>query len=259
MSTVAAILAIATNHTDGGWRRVLAGASAVLVALVAVISRSKTGQGSLREWIRARSASEGLKTEAYQYVTRTGPYASARPAETLSKRTEDIANAARDLNHLVAGVTAKASEPLPDPMPIDAYLERRVDSQITRFYAPKAASEAKLVRRYQNAELVLAAAGAVLAGAATVVEESTLAPWTAAITTAIAGLVAHLAAGRHEYQVTTYTATRLKLQQLGSRFRDEPANVQQDPARINQLVTECEQVISVENQGWMAEWEKPKS
>jgi hypothetical protein len=258
MSILAATLATATSHVaaDPG-RRALAAGSAVLVSVLAVIGRLKTGPSGLRNWVRARSASEGLKTEAYGYMTRTGPYAKAEPEQVLAQRTNDIAEAVKDLNGLVAGVSVPNAAPPADKLSIDTYLQLRVDRQISTYYAPNAAREARLVSAYRRVELVLAIVGAALTGWASVVENSKLAPWAAVVTTAIAGIAAHLAAGRHEYQVTTYAATRLRLQQLADRFRDLTPAKRADADQIDQLVSECEAVISVENQGWMAQWEKP--
>ena len=259
LSIVAAACATATNHVsaDAGHRSLAAG-SAVLVSILAVIGRRKTGPTALRNWIRARSASEGLKTEAYRYLTRTGPYATGAPAQTLSERMGELTKAVEDLNKLVAGIVGSGRPEPSDPLPIDQYLAQRVDSQIVEYYERNAAKEAKLVEGYQLVELLLAVTGAALAGWASVVSSSQLAPWSAVITTAMAGIAAHLSASRHESQVTTYTATKVRLQQLSDRFRDEARAKSPDQARIDQLVSECEAVISVENQGWMAEWEKPK-
>lgn len=258
LSISAATLATATSHVaaDPG-RRALAAISSVLVSTLAVIGRLKTGPSGLRNWVRARSASEGLKTEAYAYMTRTGLYATAEPGQLLAQRTSDIVEAVKDLSRLVAGLGAPQGVPPADLLSVEAYLKLRVDRQITEYYAPHAAREARIVGFYRRVELVLAVVGAVLTGWATVVSESKLAPWAAVVTTAIAGVASHLAAGRHEYQVTTYTATKLRLQQLADRFRDLTPAKQADPGQIAQLVSEAEAAISVENQGWMAQWEQP--
>jgi hypothetical protein len=257
LSILAAALATAANQLPG--QRLTAAASATLLAVLALIGRNKTSSASMRSWLRARSVSEGLKTEAYRYATRTGPYAAAEPAMALSERTGEIVKGAADLHGLVAGCNPTVSPPPAEQLSAEQYLAERVDTQIKDYYGKRALSESKLVDRYKLIELVLAIGGAALTALASAMDTSWLAPWGAVITTAMGSFAAHLAAGRHEYQVATYTATRIRLQMLSDRFRDQTRRTGPDSARIDQLVSDCEAAISVENQGWMAEWEKPKS
>jgi len=259
MSIAAA--AAATLASQLPWppfQRAASFASAVLMATVALVGRTKTSPERLREWLRARSASEGLKTEAYLFVMRCGPYREDEPHLKLSDRVAVIADATRDLTTVAADILPAESRPPPDPMSLDTYLQQRVRSQINEYYRKKAAQEARRVSAYRSAEFGLAILGVVLGVWSGTGEHSApIAPWAAVVTTAIAAVAAHLAAGRHEYQVTTYTATALQLERLSARFQDRHRDRPATPQEIDELVTECEAAISVENQGWMTQWEKP--
>jgi hypothetical protein len=258
MVIAAAATGTLANQIDSSLvRRGLSFAGAALMALLALVGRSKISPDNMREWIRARSASEGLKTEVYQFVTRCGPYREGDPFTTLSERVLAITDGVKDLNRYVAGIDPAAGSAPQDPMSIEAYLAERVNDQTTNYYRKKAASEARLVSTLRTMESVLAIAGALLGAWASVVDQAAVAPWGAVITTAIAAIAAHLAAGRHELQVTTYTATALQLERLSSRFKDAHRERPPTAAEIDRLVTACEAAISVENQGWMVHWEKP--
>jgi hypothetical protein len=212
----------------------------------------------MRGWIRARSVAEGLKTEIYSYLMRAGPYRKGDALETLEGRTRDILDAVADIASLVAGVgPAKNGPPASDTITADEYLKQRVELQIHDYYEKHAETEQRIVSLYRIAEVVLAILGAGLAAWAGFTGNGNVSHWAAVVTTAIAALAANLAAGRHEYQVTTYTATALRLKRLSSRFRDRhPPGKWGTPDEIDSLVTECEAAISVENQGWMAQWQQ---
>jgi hypothetical protein len=259
MSIAAAAAATLASQVD--WspaQRAASFASAFLMAVVALVGRAKTSPEKLREWLRARSASEGLKSEVYLFVTRCGPYREDEPHLKLSDRVAAIMDATRDLTTAVADIQPADSKPPPDPMTLESYLHDRVKSQIDEYYRKKAAQEARRVSAYRSAEFGLAILGVVLGIWSGTDEHGTfLAPWAAVVTTAIAALAAHLAAGRHEYQVATYTATALQLERLSARFEDRHRHRPTTLQEIDELVTECEAAISVENQGWMTQWEKP--
>jgi hypothetical protein len=254
----AAMAALASQLPWPSIQRAASFASAVLMAVVALVGRTKTSPDRLREWLRARSASEGLKSEVYLFVMRSGPYREAEPHLKLSDRLAAIADATRDLTTVVADLLPSEAKPPPDPMSLETYLQQRVRSQINEYYRRKAAQEARRVSTYRSAEFGLAIVGVVLGiWSGTSEHGPLLSPWAAVLTTAIAAVAAHLAAGRHEYQVTTYTATALQLERLSTRFEDRHRDRPATPQEIDELVSECEAAISVENQGWMTQWEKP--
>jgi hypothetical protein len=148
----------------------------------------------------------------------------------------------------------------PDPLSIEQYIELRVNQQIEGYYTPRAASETRKVKRLRAIELWLAGGSASLAAIIAVIGAEncySMAPWSAVMTTAMAAVVAHLSLGRHEHQVTTYTPTAPHLRRLSSLFKDTHKGCTPTSQESDEFVTACESTISIENQGWMAEWEKP--
>jgi hypothetical protein len=63
-------------------------------------------------------------------------------------------------------------------------------------------------------------------------------------------VAAHIAAERYEYLWIEYSRTASELRRLLGR-RTAPDG---RPLSDSELVAECEQVISVQNQAWMAKW-----
>jgi hypothetical protein len=259
MTLCAALFATAAGQLAAAdeLRRVFSFLAAAFVAALAVIGGRFTSPERMRGWIRARSASEGLKSEIYLFLTRTDRYAAADTDAQFSSRVDAIRQAVKDLLGNIADITPKSDAVPRDPMPVQEYVQTRVDAQILKYYRPKAASEARLVRRYRTAEFVLALTAALLGALGGIMDQAAITPWSAVVTTAIAALAARLAAGRHEYQVTTYTATALELERLSTQFKDLARSGRLEAREVDDIVKQCEAVISVENQGWMAQWEQP--
>jgi hypothetical protein len=86
-----------------------------------------------------------------------------------------------------------------------------------------------------------------------------LGAWIAVVTTISATVAAHVGATRYEYQLIEYIRTAEELSQLR---HDATATI--SPAELDQLVAQCERIISIQNEGWMAKLsstpqEEPKS
>jgi hypothetical protein len=255
----AAFAATAAGHltAEASFRRVLSFIAAAFLAALGIVGSRRIGPDRLRTWIRARSASEGLKSEVYLFLTRTDRYTRVDARDRFAERVATIRDAANDLLHCIADLDPRPPTLPKDPLPIGDYIASRVDKQITDYYRPKAAGEARLVRRYRSIEFVLALSGALLGVVGGVADSAAITPWSAALTAALAAIAAHLAAGRHEYQTTTYTATALELERLSSRFKDLSRTGEPTREALDDIVKQCEAAISVENQGWMTQWEKP--
>jgi SMODS and SLOG-associating 2TM effector domain 1 len=78
--------------------------------------------------------------------------------------------------------------------------------------------------------------------------------WAAVVTTAVGAATAYAATERYEFLWIEYSRTAAELRRLYSRHTSAGGR------RLTglELVTECEQVISVQNQGWMAKWAEKK-
>jgi hypothetical protein len=70
----------------------------------------------------------------------------------------------------------------------------------------------------------------------------------AAVTTAGGAVAAYIAAERYEFLWVEYTRTASELRRLPARRTAADGS----PLSESELVAECEQVISVQNQAWMA-------
>ena len=72
----------------------------------------------------------------------------------------------------------------------------------------------------------------------------------AVLTTISAAVTAYAAGSRYEYQLVECLRTAAQLDRLHAGW----SSGGRDPGAGDALVTDCEQVISVQNEAWMAKW-----
>lgn len=228
---------------------------AVALLFVPFIARYFLTPEQVRQWLRARSMSEGLKSLVFRYRARAAPFAEGDRLIQLKdagKKTESWVEAfAVEL----AGVEDRGGTPPPALDP-DAYVAQRVREQIDRYYRPSARINASRARRLRRAEIAMAGLAAALGGVTAALKlpaagmSGSLGPWVAVLTTIGGAIAAHAAASRYDQEARMYFATARQLEDLLDEWT---ANGKpQDPARWSAFVTACEQVISAENRGWMA-------
>ena len=104
------------------------------------------------------------------------------------------------------------------------------------------------LRTLKAAEVTLALIAAGLAALAAV--SPGVAAWAAVVTTAAGAVAAYIAAERYEFLWIEYSRTASELRRLLDRGTAADGRLLSGP----ELVSECEQVISVQNQSWMAKW-----
>jgi hypothetical protein len=104
------------------------------------------------------------------------------------------------------------------------------------------------LRQMKAAEITLALIAAGLAATAAVTPG--VAAWAAVVTTAGGAVAAFIAAQRYEFLWIEYSRTASELRRLLERGTAADGRALSGP----ELVAECEQVISVQNQAWMAKW-----
>jgi SMODS and SLOG-associating 2TM effector domain 1/Protein of unknown function (DUF4231) len=223
---------------------VVAGLAAGLTPLV--LRRAGTDQ--VRDWTRARSASEGLKSELYEYLAGGAAYLGGDPARHLAERTRSIDESMGDLLAHTAGVTA-TPKPMPDVHDAASYVAERVHPQIDHYYRPRAARYQVVVKRLRLVGDALGALAVVLGVAAGAGAPDQLAAWVPVVTTVAASLTAHVAASRYDHQIVEFLRTAQQLEHIVAAH----AGGELDDSA---LVDGCEQVISVENQAWMTNWTK---
>lgn len=249
LGILAAGLAVSAAQVDDeSWRRGLAFAAGVAAALVPFAQRL-AGTDRIRDWTRARSASEGLKTEVYEYLGGGSAYEATDRDKRLGQESRAIIEAVSDLQRTTAGVEPGAKDP-PGVDGIDSYVVERVDDQIG-WYRRKAFGYERTASRLRLAGDVLAAIAAILGIAAAVFDRSSFAAWVPFVTTVGTSLVAHIAASRYDHMIIEYLRTALRLEHLRNSRIDTDMS---DAA----FVDACEQAISVENQAWMARWNRPE-
>lgn len=244
-SAVLATLAARLPAGQATASSVLAVAAAVGVGLVPVLRPRWSGR-VLRDWTRARSVSEALKSDIYLYLAGAGEYRGEDRDRQLRLCTDRTRQQAADLLRHNIDIEP-ALRALPDVRDSGSYLRVRVDGQVDGYYRPKAKQLRVRLGRFRRVELVLAMVGVVLGVLAASLPEWGLSAWIAVVTTISAAVAAHVGAARYEYQLIEYLRTADELSQLR---RDAAATT--SAAELDQLVVRCERIISIQNEGWMA-------
>jgi SMODS and SLOG-associating 2TM effector domain 1/Protein of unknown function (DUF4231) len=235
------------------------------IALAAVAAAALAGVGLLRSqqdveqtrrWTRARSVSEAMKAEVYIFLAQSGDGEPAEREARQGKLEAEILRLERDAKDLLPytlGVQATA-RPLPAVTDVGTYLDVRIRrSQLKNYYEPKAAGLRTQLRWAKAIEVTLTLMAAALAAVVTL--SPTAGAWAAVVTTAVGAVTAYAAAERYEFLWIEYSRTAREL----SRLLDRQTAADGSPLSGVALVNECEQVISVQNQAWMAKWgEKEK-
>jgi hypothetical protein len=220
-----------------GLGKTLAFLSAACVSVAALI-QARVSTKAMQDWTRARSVSEAIKSEVYLCLAGFG-------APDFDVRVERIADDAADLWEHRAGV-APRSRDLPEVDGPESFLKIRVDDQVRTYYEPSASGLRKRLTWFRVIEGGLALTGALLGAAAGTWELDAIAVWVPVTTTIGAAVIAHAAAERYSYLLMEYLRTAEELSRIRDR-RGSAAGLTDE-----QLVRRAEEVISIQNQGWMA-------
>jgi len=200
--------------------------------------------------VRARSAAEAFKSEAYLLAAGAPPYGAATTTDGLFVRTEKVKKAIENLAPVTITPEQKL-EGLPSiPMSVEDYIKQRVDQQINQYYLPQANANAKKVAFGRKLSLFLGAL-AVLLGLMSA-RFASVAGWVAVIGTITAAIAARQYSGRYQFLIVTNQATAQRLDWLKTRWEIERKS-QPGAEPQNRFILACEEAISVENSSWMAE------
>jgi SMODS and SLOG-associating 2TM effector domain 1/Protein of unknown function (DUF4231) len=250
LTVAAAVLALAASQVKGASFAASLALSVVAAVALATVSvlRAQTSKEQVQRWTRARSVSEAIKTEVYTYLSGSGRYAAADPDIVLNREIKRLEDEAGDLT----GYTSKfqpVKRELPPVHDVDSYLQLRVrEMQLRDYYEKNARILEKRIQLLKWAQIALALVAAALAAVASV--SPSVGAWAAVVTTAGGAVAAYFAAGRYEFLWIEYSRTASELRRLLSH----PVGADGHPLTGSALVAECEQVISVQNQAWMAKW-----
>lgn len=234
---------------------ILGGIGALTLAAVPFISQYFLSREMTDRWPRARSVSEGLKSEIFKYRAGVAPYdgpdpqTGTTPPQKLANRFGEIQNWARDLLVYLPAAPKRKSDAPPELTP-DLYLKLRVNAQIHDYYSPSAEknyNKAKLFR-YLSVLFLAIATGISALTAAGIAQ--TMGAWVAVATTIGAAFTAHSAINRYEVLGNVYAKHAGELKHL--LFQWKTANEPEAPHAWSQFVSDCEETISVENRAWMA-------
>jgi hypothetical protein len=255
LETAAAQIAHVQGNT-AALPRALAIAGAVLAAFAATLQTQSRPQERIKQWMRARSASEAMKEQVYRYLTRTGKYGSGGEAALRAERDRILADAG-DLQALAA-VETPAPRTLPDVHDIASYVTHRLGGQIDGYYLKQAEANARRSATWRWVQSALLYLSAALGALATFAPNVGLGAWVSVLTTVTGAFGAFIEASRYDHLAVSYRTTALRLQSLRDEWTDTLSKQTPTPEEQSRFVDRCEQAISVENEAWMAGWVKGK-
>jgi hypothetical protein len=258
-SILGALLAAIASQLDDPTRRYFAIAGAVLLAVGSFVTSRFLGGFRITNWLRARTASEALKREAYKYAASVKPYDD--PLKRDAALNIECERIERDVDDLLPSAvsSAKAGSAPRGTLSRGEYVAGRVREEIDRYYLPRANANKKIAVSLRWTEFSLALAATIitatvgLAGKELFGIKFDFVVLTAVLTTIAGAVLAHIEAMRCDFLVMTYRAT-------ARRLSAEIANIGDvntlSAERWSDFVNRCEAIISDENTSWAAKWTK---
>ena len=258
-SILGALLAAIASQLNDPPRMYFAIAGAVLLAVVSFVTSRLLGGLQITRWVRARTASEALKREAYKYAASVRPYDDPLKRDAaLNIERERIE---RDIDDLLALAVsnAKAGSAPRDRLSRDEYVAGRLRDQIDRFYLPKANANKNIAVSLRWVEFSLALAATIITAMVGVAGKELFGikfdfvALTAVLTTIAGAVLAHLEATRSDFLVMIYRATARRLSAEMANTGDVNAL---SAEQWSDFVNRCEAIISDENTSWVSKWTK---
>jgi hypothetical protein len=245
-------------NADWSWLQALFGIlSAVALGLAAYFTKEALSPDPEGRAVRARSAAEAFKSEAYLLAAQVPPYSTADTSQALYARTDKIKKAMENLVPVTITLDEELSSGIPSkPLSVEDYIKQRVDQQIYEYYIPEALKNEKKVAWGQTISLILGALAVVFGAVGA--KFSFIAGWTAVISTITAAIAAYQYAGRYQFLIISYQATAERLEWLKTQW-EISHKTDADQEERNKFILDCEEAISIENNAWMAEWTKKPS
>jgi len=130
-----------------------------------------------------------------------------------------------------------------------------VNDQLSNFYEPNAAESLCTFEQRRLVMLLLGRLGIVLSGISAVLEGAKwAAAWVAVIGTISGVIAAFIFAGRYQDLAQSYELTARRLRWLITDWQRLPAVEKEHKG--GEFVNAFENVISIENKHWVAEWQR---
>ena len=245
--TVAILGAVAAACYDSAptASKASAAVAAFGAAILPLLRRGWSGT-SLKNWTRARSVSEALKSDVYLWLAVAGPFENDAAGHILRNRSDKLRRDVADLQSELSGVEAETRS-LPAVRDPRSYFDVRWAAQYRGYYGKKVGEINMSIRRYRWAEIVISVLGAAV-GLTAALTDWPLAAWIAVLATIGTALSVHVSAARYEFQRIEFSRTAEELRRIGG-LATAPG-VTDDELRA--LAVRAENVISVENKAWMA-------
>jgi hypothetical protein len=263
---VGAILAmIASQLPEGRMRLSFAIFSTLLFAAASFVTARLLGQDRTLAGVRARAAAEALKREVFKYTAHAAPYDGDDRDARLNTEREQVENDVSDLLNEVVEPTGDGGAPTSDLTPAE-YMDRRIQKQVTHFFEPRAATAARQLKYFRQAEFALASVAACITAAVGVAGKTALAGdsspgWgfdfvalATVLTTVSGAILVHIEAQRYEHIVSQYRATARRLRDM---LASAPHGFNVPSLEWSQFVAKCEAILVEENNSWVAKWSKP--
>ncbi len=243
------------NITWWPWMpRIMGGLSAIALGLAAFFSKEILSPDRERRWVRSRSLAEALKTHAYLFATGAPPYDTSEAIDLLYDNIKELLGEVTDLTvESISKAEGRKYIP-PASLSVDQYIDVRITDQIDNFYTPRAAEHQTTMDKGRKISLGLGVTAVILGALGA---SGWTAGWVAVISTITASIAAYLYAGRYQYLVISYQASARRLGLLSSRWRSS-GKTDADIKERNTFICACEDLISIENSAWMAEWTAKK-
>lgn len=259
LSISGALLTAVASQSQGDRRTYVAITAAVLFAIVGFLSARSLGSENATRWLRARSASEALKREAYTYAAGAEPYEDpATRNSKLNQKREEIENA---VDEMIGDAVPEGKGSAPTGMlTAQEYIQTRVEKQIKGYFEPKANAAQRTAVLLRWVETGLAVAAACLTAVVAAVDKYPLG-WQfdfmaliAVITAVSSSIAAHMAAGRYDFTVANYRATARRLR---NALAEAPDTFAAPSPEWSAFVKRCEEILWDANNTWLAKMSKP--
>jgi hypothetical protein len=225
--------------------KVLAVAAAAALGLAPIVARG-AGRERLQAWTRLRSVSEALKADVYRYLAGAPPFHDPDRDGVMLRRLDERIVDADDILSYTTGIDPVKRD-LPPVDDVASYLLHRLDAQLNSYYLPAARRMATRAARIRRVTTILFGTAAVLSAVVGVLGNSALTAWIGVVTTVTTAVTGYGAAQRYEYQQLEFVRTANQLERLRAARLSGQAYLDD-----GEFVAECERIISISNEGWMA-------